>query len=59
MPKTTYVIKYDATTELYLQSQTDGVPTWSSLDNAVTFSSLAAAENVIALIGSGPIGVPK
>lgn len=60
MPKDPlYVIKYDTNTALYLQSYSNGVPTWSSEDVAITFATLADAETVIALIGSGPVGVPR
>jgi len=60
MAKTLYVIKYDLDTELYLQTyNSDGICTWGSESTAVTFTSMEATEPVIALIGSGPIGVPK
>lgn len=59
MPKTVYVIKFDANTELYLLTYSEGVPTWGSKDTAITFGNLADANAVISMIGSGPIGVPK
>jgi len=59
MPKTLYVIKYDANTELYLLSFDSNGATWGSEDTAITFATMSDADNMISLIGSGPIGVPK
>lgn len=60
MKKVAYVIKYNENTSLYLQSyDSDGNCIWGSQDTAIEFSSLADANVVIGMIGSGPIGVPK
>lgn len=61
MPKQQFVVKLNATDELYLLVYSPVFENcqWTSADNASTWNTLAEAQAVATLIGHGTVGTTK
>ena len=61
MPQLKYVVKFNEATDLYLivYSTVWENCQWGSPNDAITWSTLAQAESVAALIGHGTVGTTK
>lgn len=61
MPHTTYVVKFNESTDLYLlvYSSVWENCQWGSPNSAITWDTLGQAQSVASLIGHGTVGTTK
>lgn len=54
----TYVV-FNETNDLYFTGYVGETPMWGSLNNAVEYETLQAAQEAATAIGGGGVGLPK
>lgn len=63
MPRTTYVVKYNETTDVYLTGWTGELTyancSWGALSAAMEFGTQVEADDIATAINSGTVGLPK